>query len=194
MRKLAILAFQTLDGVMQAPTSPEEDASGGFDGGGWAKDYWAEVMEQVQKEAMSEPYDMLFGRTTYELFARHNMSADNPMAARMNKAKKYVVSNSLTQRMWQNTEVLTGDVPGQIVALKEQNGNLLQVHGSCGLIQTLLAHDLIDEIRLWTFPVIVGSGKRLFGDGAMPANFTLIKTGATPNGVIMGIYGRAGDR
>ncbi len=109
----------------------------------------------------------------------------------MNTAKKYVVSKTLTHPNWQNTEVLKGNIPNQITALKEQEGNLLQVHGSCGLIKTLLEHDLIDEFRLWTFPVLVGGkGKRLFGTGKMPDKLTLVKTNSTPNGVVMTNYQR----
>ncbi len=190
LRKLAILSFLTLDGVMQAPGSPEEDTSGGFTHGGWASDYWAEVMEQVQREAMSEPYDMLFGRKTYEIFAPHwsSQSPDNPLATMMNNAQKYVVSNQKLDLAWQNSVLVSGDVCSQITNLKQQAGNLIQVHGSCDLIQTLLKHDLIDEFRLWTFPVILGQGKRLFGKGVIPQNLTLIKSDTTKNGVSMGIY------
>ncbi|MDF1847881.1 MAG: dihydrofolate reductase family protein [Parvibaculaceae bacterium] len=192
MRELAILTFVSLDGVMQGPTSPEEDPSGGFTGGGWAQACWDGVMAQVGREAMAEPYDMLFGRKTYETFAGHWPDADpeDPAAARMNGATKYVASSTLTDPTWQNTIVLKGDVVAEIANLKQQDGLLLQVHGSGHLIQTLLRHDLIDEFRLWTFPVVVGSGKRLFSEGTVPASLTLAKSEATGNGAVMSIYRR----
>jgi len=192
MRELAILTFVSLDGVMQGPTSPEEDPSGGFTQGGWAQPCWEGVMEQVGREAMAEPYDMLFGRKTYEMFAEHWPEADeeDPAAQRMNAATKYVTSTTLTHPTWQNTTVLSGDVVKQIATLKEQDGLLLQVHGSGNLIQTLLTHDLIDEFRLWKFPVVVGSGNKLFSDGTVPASLTLAKSEATGNGAIMSIYRR----
>ncbi|HBM88671.1 MAG TPA: riboflavin biosynthesis protein RibD [Rhodobiaceae bacterium] len=192
MRELAILTFVSLDGVMQGPTSPEEDPSGGFTGGGWAQVCWDGVMAQVGREAMAEPYDMLFGRKTYETFAGHWPDADpeDPAAARMNGATKYVASSTLTDPTWQNTIVLKGDVVAEIANLKQQDGLLLQVHGSGHLIQTLLRHDLIDEFRLWTFPVVVGSGKRLFSEGTVPASLTLAKSEATGNGAVMSIYRR----
>ncbi len=192
MRELAILTFISLDGVMQGPTSPDDDPSGGFTQGGWAQPYWDGVMEQVGREAMAEPYDMLFGRKTYEMFAGHwpEVDPEDPAAARMNAAAKYVASSTLTDPTWQATTVLGGDVPAQTAELKNQDGPLLQVHGSWQLIQTLLTHDLIDEFRLWTFPVIAGSGKRLFAEGALPASLTLAKTEATGNGVVMSIYRR----
>lgn len=190
MRELAILTFLSLDGVMQGPTSPEEDPSGGFSQGGWAQSCWDGVMEQVGREAMAEPYDMLFGRKTYDMFASHWPEADpeDPAAARMNGAAKYVASSTLTNPSWQNTTVLPGDVAKQVAALKQEDGPLLQVHGSGHLIQTLLKHDLIDEFRLWTFPVVVGSGKRLFENGARPSSLTLKKSEATGNGAVMAIY------
>ena len=192
MRELAILTFITLDGVMQGPTSPEEDPSGTFTEGGWANAQWEGVMEQVGREAMAVPYDMLFGRKTYGAFARHWPDADpaDPAANAMNAATKYVVSSTLTDPSWQNTIVLAGDVAEEVAALKKLDGPLLQVHGSGHLIQTLLAHDLIDEFRLWTFPVTVGSGKRLFADGTVPTSLTLTKTEATGNGAVMSIYRR----
>ena len=193
MRELAILTFQSLDGVMQSPTSPQEDPSNGFTQGGWGTPYWAEVMEQVGEEAMSVPYDMLLGRTTYDMFAASwpKRSDDSPAAQRMNGAKKLVVTTSSTNNIdWNNTVRVTGDVVAEISQLKAQDGPLLQVHGSHGLIQTLLAHHLIDEFRLWTFPVVLGSGKRLFGQSTPPQDMQLVKTRTTPQGVVMGIYRR----
>ena len=194
MRELAILSFVTLDGVMQSPTSPEEDPSGGFSGGGWGAPYWEEVMPQVYAEAMSAPYDLLFGRKTYDIFASHwpNVDgAEDPVAARLNGGHKYVVTRSDSHPLpWAESTRLTGDVVSEIKSLKAGEGPLLQVHGSAELIQTLLAHNLIDEFRLWTFPVVVGGGKRLFAEGAVPGNIKLMRTGSTGNGVVMGVYRR----
>ena len=192
MRKLAILTFQTLDGVMQAPRMPEEDRSGNFERGGWATSYWEGVMEQVQREAMAAPYDMLFGRKTYELFAGHwpNESDGNPVAKIMNSARKYVATATATDLSWANSEILSGDVATAVATLKAQDGPLIQVHGSCNLIQTLISADLIDEYRLWTFPVVVGGGKRLFNSGRPKGDLTLVKSKAASNGVVMGIYER----
>ena len=190
MRKLAILTFQTLDGVMQAPSVPEEDVSGGFTQGGWANACWSEVMEQVGKEAMADPYDLLLGRTTYEIFASSfaNSPSDNPIAEKLNNAKKYVVTSTLKHLQWQNSEQVTGDIAAEISQLKEQDGPLLQVHGSWQLIQTLLANKLIDEFRLWTFPVVVGAGKRLFAEGAVPSNLKLTKFESCPSGAFMNFW------
>jgi len=161
MRNLAILTFLTLDGVMQAPGSPEEDTSGGFMHGGWAVNYWDEVMVQVMEEAMAAPYDLLLGRKTYESFAAYWPNAgDNPVANKLNNATKYVATSTLGKLEWKNSMPITGDIAAEVSRLKDQDGPLLQVHGSCQLIQTLLAHELIDEFRLWIFPIVVGPGKR----------------------------------
>lgn len=190
MRKLAILTFVTLDGVMQAPGSPDEDASGGFRYGGWAQDCWDDVMEQVMREAMAEPYDLLLGRKTYEIFAANfaNAGNDNPITTKLNNATKYVVTNTLSNFVWENSVRVSGDIETEILKLKKQDGRLLQVHGSWQLIQTLLSYGLVDEFRLWTFPVVVGSGKRLFGDGCKPANFKLVKMETCSSGAMMHIY------
>lgn len=193
MRELAILTFLTLDGVMQGPGSPEEDPSDGFTQGGWAANYWDEVMQQVMAEAMADPYDLLFGRKTYDIFAAYWPEAgdDNPVAKMLNRANKFVATTSTQNDIeWHNTTRITGDVAAEVSRLKAQDGPLLQVHGSCELIQTLLSHDLIDEYRLWTFPVVLGSGKCLFSQGAVPAELTLVKSETTSNGVVMGIYRR----
>lgn len=194
-RELAILTFVTLDGVMQAPGQPEEDFSGDFKHGGWATPYWGEVMEQVKVEAMAEPYDLLLGRKTYEIFAPFFSAAgdDNSEAVLLNKATKYVATNTMRDLDWNNSTPIAGNIATEVARLKAQEGPLLQVHGSWQLIQTLLASDLIDELRLWTFPVIVGSGKRLFGQNTTQRELTLVKSRATSNGVLMGIYRRDGS-
>ena len=190
MRELATLTFVTLDGVMQSPTSPEEDPSGGFSGGGWAADYWEGVMAQVKEEAMATPYDILFGRRTYELFAAFwpKAGADNPEARMMNAARKYVATNSLTKLEWENSIAVSGDILSEVAHLKGQDGPLIQIHGSGALIRSLLAANLIDELRLWTFPVIAGAGQRLFAAEAGPGKLRLKKTAACANGAVMSIY------
>ena len=193
MRNLAVLTFLTLDGVMQAPAQPEEDTSGGFIHGGWAVNYWGDVMAQVNEEAMAAPFDLLFGRKTYESFAAHwpNVSND-PHADKLNNATKYVATSTLSKLEWKNSIRITGDIASEVSRLKDQDGPLLQVHGSWQLIQTLLSHGLIDEFRLWTFPIVVGSGKRLFGQDTIPTDLALVKAETTSNGVIMSIYRRVG--
>ena len=194
MRDLAIVTFLTLDGVMQAPVQPEEDLSGGFKQGGWSVKYFDEVMVQVNEVAMAAPMELLFGRKTYELFAGHwpKFGDDNPHAKILNNATKYVATSTPGQLAWQNSRRISGDIAAEVARLKGQDGPLLQVHGSWQLIQTLLSHELIDEFRLWTFPLVVGAGKRLFGEGAVPTDLTLIKSTATSKGVTMSIYRRAG--
>lgn len=189
MRELAVLTFVTLDGVMQAPGVPDEDTSGGFAYGGWAAEYWPEVMAQVEKEAMAQPFDLLFGRKTYDIFASYWPNApESAHGRKLNAATKYVVTSSSRNLEWQNSIPIRGDVATEVATLKDSDGPLLQVHGSSELIQTLLANDLIDEFRLWTFPIVLGTGKSLFGDGVIPANLGLVKASTTSNGVAMGIY------
>ena len=190
MRDLAILIFLTLDGVMQGPSSPEEDLSDGFTQGGWAQKCWDDVMMQVMQEAMAEPYDLLLGRKTYEIFASHfqNAGVDNPVANKLNNATKYVVTSTLSSLDWNNSQRIAGDIATEVAKLKKQDGPLLQIHGSWQLIQTLLKNNLIDELRLWTFPVVVGSGKRLFDDGTVPTEFELTKMDSCQSGAVMSFY------
>ena len=193
MRKLAVLTFITLDGVMQAPGHPEEDTSGDFEHGGWAAGYWEEVMEQVNEEAMAQPFDLLFGRKTYEIFAGHWPNVQNSAHGdKLNNAIKYVATSTLKELTWKNSTPITGDIATEVSQLKKEEGPLLQIHGSSQLIHTLLANDLIDEFRLWIFPLVLGSGKRLFERGSVPTNMTLLKTQSTADGVVMSIYRRVG--
>lgn len=192
MRDLAALSFVTLDGVMQSPSMPEEDASGGFSQGGWAAPYWDGTMSHVARIAMSRPYDILLGRTTYDIFAGHWPNAPrSDLGDQLNAAQKYVATSRNSHLAWENSHALTGDIPQSVAKLKAQEGPLLQIHGSAVLIQALQAHDLIDEFRIWTFPVVVGPGKRLFGENVTPRHYALVAFKALENGVTHHILRRA---
>lgn len=194
MRKLVVNTFMTLDGVMQAPGGPEEDPTGGFDLGGWSANYWDDAMGQVMGETMAVPFDLVLGRKTYEIFAAHWPHAtDQPGADALNRATKYVASRTLDTVEWSNSVLIEGDVEKEIAKLKQQDGPELQVHGSANLIQTLLRHDLIDEFRVWIFPLVIGNGKRLFSDGTIPAGLKLLDTKSFSTGVVMAAYQRSGD-
>jgi dihydrofolate reductase len=193
MRKLLINTFLTLDGVMQAPGGPEEDPTGGFTHGGWSVNYWDDLMGQVMDDATSKSFDLLLGRKTYEIFAAHWPYATDPMADKLNSARKYVASTTLDTVEWQNSTLIVGDVASEVARLKEQTGPEIQVYGSSELIQTLREHDLVDEYRLWIFPVVLGSGKRLFADGAVPAGLKLVDSKTSTSGVLIATYERAGE-
>ena len=194
MRKLIVLSFITLDGVMQAPGGPEEDPTGGFKYGGWSVGYWDDFLDGVMGEQMARPFDLLLGRKTYEIFAAYwpYVKRDDLTADKLNSAKKYVASTTLEKLDWSNSTLVKGDIAQEIKKLKQQNGPELQVHGSGNLIQTLLKHDLIDEFRLKIFPITLGTGKRLFGDGTIPAGFKLVDSKTSTTGVIVATYERAG--
>jgi dihydrofolate reductase len=194
MRKLVVSTFLTLDGVMQAPGGPEEDPTGGFTLGGWSVNYWDDAMAEVMTGWMDNtPFDLLLGRKTYEIFAAHWPFTDEPGADVLNAARKYVATTTLQSADWNNTTVFTGDVVPQIAALKDQDGPEIQVHGSSNLIQTLLANNLVDEFRLMIFPVVVGGGKRLFGEGTIPSSFTVRDSSTSGTGVVIATYERAGE-
>lgn len=195
MRKLIVLSFITLDGVMQAPGGPGEDDSGGFKYGGWSVGYFDDVLGSVMTEQMGHPFDLLLGRKTYDIFASHwpRLGDDDPAARVINRATKYVVSHRPVKTDWKTTVPIDGDVPQKIKQLKEGAGPELQVHGSGNLIQTLLKHDLVDELWLKIYPVALGTGKRLFADGTVPAGFSLSDSKITPAGVVVANYARAGE-
>ncbi|HLM40232.1 MAG TPA: dihydrofolate reductase family protein [Microvirga sp.] len=194
MRKLVAAAFVSLDGVMQAPGGPPEDPSGGFTHGGWTVPYWDEPMGRFMDEMFSGPFDLLLGRRTYEIFAAHwpFVGSGDPIAERFNAVTKYVATSSAQPLAWHNSVALEGDVAAAIGRLKTENGPTLLTQGSSVLLQTLLAHDLIDEFRLLVFPVILGSGKRLFGGGTKPGALTLTAASVSTSGVTMSVYERAG--
>ncbi len=188
MRELIVNTFLTLDGVVQAPGGPEEDPSGGFEHGGWSFGYWDEQMQSVMGESMSKPFVLVLGRKTYEIFAAHWPHTDEPGAEPLNSATKHVASTTLEELEWENSKLIEGEVPDGIRALKEEDGPELQVHGSANLIQTLLEHELIDEFRLWIFPLVLGKGKRLFDAGTLPAALELARSQVSSTGVIMATY------
>ena len=195
MRKLVVGTFLTIDGVMQAPGGPDEDRDGGFEHGGWSVKFWDEMMGKIIEEQMMQPDALLLGRRTYEIFGAHwprVTDPDDPVAKKLNTMHKYVASRTLRKVEWQNSTLLPGDAATAVARLKEQAGGEIQVAGSSNLIQTLLKHDLIDEFRLWVFPVVVGSGKRLFGDGTVPGAFRLVDAKTSTTGVGIHRYERAG--
>lgn len=200
MRKIVANTFMTLDGVMQAPGGPEEDPTGGFKHGGWSVNYWDEMMAKtIMDEVMAKPFDLLLGRKTYEIFAAHwpfvktDPDKLNQMAAdKLNNARKYVVSRTLAKADWENSKLISSDVVKEIIELKTKNGPEIQVHGSSNLIQTLLKHDLIDKFRVWTFPLTIGGGKHLFGEGTIPAGFKLLDCKTSTTGVVIAAYERSG--
>lgn len=192
MRKLVVVTFMTLDGVMQAPGGPEEDPSGGFKYGGWSVPYSDDLLGETMGRQMTPAADLLLGRKTYEIFAAYwPQHAD--MWPGINEATKYVASTTLTKADWSHTVILKGDVPGEIKKLKHQEGPDLKVWGSGNFVQTLLKHDLVDELWLKIYPLILGKGKRLFAEGTIPAAYTLQESKTTPSGVIIAYFKRAGE-
>ncbi len=195
MRKIKIQTFTSLDGVMQAPGGPEEDTSGGFTLGGWSQPYWDDMMGAVMGQAMEEDYDLLLGRKTYDIFAAHwpNAGDDNPVTQKFNSATKYVATSSPDTLNWENSQAIQGDVAEGIAALKKTDGLPLSVQGSSQLIQVLLENGFVDELNVWTFPVVLGTGKRLFGAGAVPLGLQLDNVQTSTTGVTMARYRAAGD-
>jgi len=200
MRKIIVNTFITLDGVMQAPGGPEEDPTGGFEYGGWSVNYWDEMMAKViMDEVMAKPFDLLLGRKTYDIFAAHWPFVKNDpdkldaMAAdKLNSARKYVVSKTLAKAYWENSTLIKDDAVKEIMELKKQDGPEIQVHGSGNLIQTLLKNGLIDEFRVWTFPLTIGTGKRLFGEGTIPVGLKLLDSKISTTGVSIATYKGSG--
>src|SRR6185436_20727368 len=166
----------------------------GFALGGWSVNYWDDSMGEVMGEAMSGPFDLLLGRRTYDIFSSYWPHAtDNPGAKPLNDATKYVASRSHRELEWGPSVLIEGDAAEGIAALKKEDGPELQVHGSANLLQTLLRHNLIDEFRLWVFPLVIGSGKRLFADGTIPAGLKLVDNKVSTTGVVIGTYEPAGE-
>lgn len=194
MRKIVVLTMISIDGVMQAPGGPEEDTSVGFNYGGWTVPYVDESLFNIIDEELSVPFDLLLGRKTYEIFAGYWPKQEGSIAGPFNKAKKYVVSDKAVDLTWKKSILINNDdVVAKIKSLKKEDGPMLQVHGSGLLIQTLLKNDLVDELRLRIFPITLGTGKRLFGEGTIPAAFTLTDSKTLPTGVIIANYKRSGE-
>ena len=192
MRKIIVLSFITLDGIMQAPGGPGEDDSGNFKYGGWTVPFFDEFLGNTMMEQMSRTFDLLLGRKTFEIFASYWPHHEEEGAG-INQATKYVASNTLTSHEWNKSVFLNSNVVDEIKKLKQQNGPDLQVHGSSNLIQTLLKHDLVDEFWLKIFPVTLGMGKRLFDKGTIPAAYTLVESKSSPSGVIIATFKHAGE-
>jgi dihydrofolate reductase len=195
MRKLVVTTFMTLDGVMQAPGGPDEDRDGGFEHGGWSVGYWDERMGELALEIHLEADGVLFGRRSYEILAGFwpKVGDDDPMAAKLNAVPKYVASRSPQTLDWNNSTLLEGDVAEAVAALKAEDGGPLLVIGSSELIQILLRHDFVDTLTIWTFPAVVGEGKRLFGEGTIPAGFRLDGIETSTTGVTIATYERDGE-
>jgi dihydrofolate reductase len=194
MRQLVVSTFLTLDGVMQAPGGPGEDDSGGFAHGGWTVPYFDEQVGAFMGELMTPPFDLVLGRRTYDIFAAYWPHASEEEGARpLNDATKYVASRSRPTLSWDRSVLIEGDVAQGIAVLKEQDGPELQVHGSQNLLQTLIRAGLVDRYRLLVFPVVLGSGKRLFADGTIPSALRLVSSTVSGTGVVMGTYEPAGE-
>jgi dihydrofolate reductase len=195
MRKIVTGTFVTLDGVMQAPGGPEEDREGGFAQGGWSFGYWDQMMGDVMGKMMKSPFELLLGKKTYDIFAAYwpNAKSDLDVKEKFNSTRKYVVSKRPVKLSWQNSTLVTGDVVKEIKRLKAMDGPDLLVQGSGKLIQTLLAHDLIDTMHVWTFPVTVGAGKRLFAEGTRAEGLKLVNSQISTTGVVMATYEKAGE-
>jgi len=195
MRKLITTTFVTLDGVMQAPGGPNEDVDGGFKYGGWSANYWDETMRTIMTGFMGLPFELLLGKRTYDIFAAYWPTAtrEEVVANPFNATKKYVVSYNPAELTWKNSFLVTGDVVSEIKKLKEMDAPDLWVHGSGNLIQTLLKNHLIDRMHVWTFPVTVGPGKRLFAEGAQAEGLKLIDSKTATTGVIIATYEPAGE-
>ncbi len=192
MRRIIVLSFVTMDGIMQAPGGPTEDPSGGFPYGGWLVPYFDDFLGQIMGEQMGRPFDLLLGRKTFEIFASYwpQHVEEGPG---INNATKYVASTTLTSHEWKKSVFLKGNVVDEIKQLKRQAGPDLQVHGSGNLIQTLLRNDLIDAFWLKIFPISLGTGKRLFAEGTIPAAFKVSESKLSPSGVLVVNYERAGE-
>ena len=193
MRKLIVQSFITVDGVMQAPGAPEEDTSGGFAFGGWQAPYLDEVVGKILDEELRDPFDLLLGRKTFEIFTAYwPYHAEGQPGQGINNATKYVASTTLNAHDWKKSVFLKGDVAQEVRKLKQQDGSRIWIYGSANLIQTLLRHDLIDEFWLKICPITLGTGKRLFAEGTFPAAFKVSKGQVSPTGVIVANLERAG--
>ena len=196
MRRIIVATFTSLDGVMQAPGGPGEDPTGGFALGGWTAPHFDAALGASMGKIFGRPFDLLLGRKTYDIFAAHwpyVSDPNDPIAGLFNRVTKYVASRSSPKLSWQNSRWLGQDIVASLQTLKGEDGPDLLIQGSSELLQTLLKNDLIDEYRLFIFPVVLGRGKRLFGDGSVPVGLKLVKSQAYPTGVIVANYAPAGE-
>ena len=196
MRKLVVGTFLTLDGVVQAPGGPDEDRDGGFRHGGWLVPFFDEKLVEIMTGWSRRAGAFLLGRKTYEIFAASWPKSTDPadeVATALNTRPKLVASRTLDRLDWNNSTLLQGDVAEEVAKLKAQDGGEIQVHGSGDLVQTLLQRDLVDTLRIWHFPVVLGTGKRLFGIGTIPGSFRLVDTQQSTTGAVLHVYERAGD-
>ena len=196
VRKLVVGTFVTMDGVMQAPGGPNEDRDGGFQHGGWLVPYFDEKLVEIMTAWTKRAGAFLLGRKTYEIFAGSWPKATDPadeIATALNTRPKFVASRTLDRVTWNNSMLIKGDVAEEVRKLKAQEGGEIQVHGSGGLLQTLLKHDLVDTLRIWQFPVVLGIGKRLFGEGTIPRSFRLVETQQSTTGAVLSVYDRVGE-
>jgi dihydrofolate reductase len=195
MRRLIASTFASLDGIMQAPGGPEEDRTGGFAQGGWMFGFWDESMDISASGFDGKDRELLLGRRTYQIFEAYwpYQPNDNPIAKTLNAAKKYVASRTLTALHWNNSTLLLGNVVSAVIALKAQPGPDLQMIGSGNLLQSLQAASLVDEYNVWTYPVVLGRGKRLFGETARPSALRLVRSDVSATGVVMSTYVPDGD-
>jgi dihydrofolate reductase len=196
MRKIIVATFTSLDGVMQAPGGPREDPTQGFGFGGWTAPYFDATLGAAMGEIFGRPFDLLLGRKTYDIFAAHwpyVTDPNDPIAGLFNQVTKYVASRSNPKLNWQNSQLLGTDIVASLKALKGGDGPDLLVQGSSGLLQTLWKNRLVDEFSVLIFPVVLGNGKRMFGDGAMPGGLKLLKSQVYPTGVIVANYASAGE-
>ncbi|AXR68326.1 dihydrofolate reductase family protein [Leptospira mayottensis] len=192
MRKVIVLEFMSLDGVIQGGGGPEEDTSGGFAYGGWTVPYSDDVTRAVMNQQMNLPFDLLLGRKTFDIWAPY-WPKNSDFWPSVMSATKYVASNTMTSSEWQPSVFLNGDIAEKIKKLKQEEGPDLHVYGSANLVQTLMKQDLVDEFWLKIFPLTLGSGKRLFVDGTIPAAFKVMESQVSPNGIIIVNYKRAGE-
>lgn len=193
MRKITVNVFITLDGVIQAPGGPEEDITGGFKYGGWITNFWDEMLGKILDEFMARPFDLLLGRKTYEIFAAYWPYVENDIADKFNEAKKYVVSKTINKLNWKNSFLIQNNVIDEIRKLKEQVGKELHIYGSSNLIKTLVNSNLVDQFNVWTFPIAVGKGKQLFGEGTNAFSLKLVDVKTSAKGVIIAFYEPAGE-
>jgi dihydrofolate reductase len=193
MRKIIVTTFMTMDGVMQAPGGPDEDRTGGFEWGGWQFGYADEKAGEGITKIMSNPFDLLLGRQTYEIFAAYWPYQKDAIAEKFNRIHKYVVATTPIDTSWDKTILINADVVNELQKLKSQDGPDLLVHGSSRLVQTLFANRLVDVLHLWTYPITLGKGKKLFQEGTARQEWQLTDVVVSKTGAIMATYLTSGE-